>query len=71
MRDGLGDPGRGSEQPPPPHVLIWHANYSELKAVKSLWTQEKLLPSLNYLEESKPGAGVVFPRIRVISRDKC
>ena len=52
-------------------MLLWYEDYSELKATKTLWAQEKLLlllslPPLNYLEEFKLGA---WPIIRVITRN--
>lgn len=36
---------------PAPFSPLWHADYFELKATETLLAQEKLLPSLNYLEE--------------------
>ena len=56
----------GFQNKPPPNMLLLHENYFELKAIETLWIEEKFLPLLNYLEEFK----LVFPRIRVITRDK-
>ena len=52
----------------PPNVPLWYIDYLELKTLEILLAQEKLLSSLNYVKESKLGG--VFPRIRLINRDK-
>lgn len=36
-------------------MSLWYEGHFELKATKTLLAQEKLLPSLNYLEELELG----------------
>ena len=46
---------------------LWHVDYLELKALETLWAEEKLWSSFNHTEEFKLG---VFPRISIMNRDK-
>ena len=61
-------PTEGVQVRPPTasNVPLCHVDYFDLKTLEALLAQEKLLFSFN-TEESELG---VFPRIRVINRDK-
>ena len=57
----------GVHNEPSQHVPLWHMDYFELKAIETSRLQRNFCPSLNYLEEFKLE---VFPRMKIISRDK-
>ena len=56
----------GVQNRPPRSKPLWQVYYFELKTIKTLWTQKKLLP-FYYLEELELG---IFPRKRVTPTDK-
>lgn len=51
----LDHPIVGVQNESPQDMPLWYEDYFELKALETLWAQEKLCP-YNYLEEFELGA---------------